>query len=31
MDARRNGRVEGWMAYYMSNGRVLTDEFAKGR
>lgn len=31
MGARVNGWLEGWMGYYMSNGRVLTDEFAKGR
>lgn len=31
MHGRMNGWMAGWMVYYMSNGRVLTDEFAKGR
>lgn len=31
MDAWTNGWIAGWMAYCMSNGRVLTDEFAEGR
>lgn len=31
MDGRTCGRMEGWMAYCMSDGRVLTDELAEGR